>query len=161
MKVPAWALRKAQAPDRAFAHDCVNKGNYKLELPGNKATRHWMEARGWRHPLIGLESSFLEQLLSDDEHFQTALKDGIMILWVPVERYVMSETELRDYDETYKERRFDTVVSGLKEYRYAIDAGVEVEIDFTKFTSSGTFYNWVHKRYPLLEEGADDWLLSD
>ncbi|HRV83393.1 MAG TPA: hypothetical protein P5275_00925 [Saprospiraceae bacterium] len=161
MNLPNWALRKAQSPDLEFARKCMEKGHYKLELPGNKATRHWMEERGWRRPFFGLESSFLKQFLSDTEHFQAALKDQIVILWLPIERYVMSASELRDFDETYQDRRFDAVVGGLKEYRYAIDAGVEVEIDFTKFTSSSTFYTWVHKRYPLLEEGADDWLLKD
>ena len=56
---------------------------------------------------------------------------------------------------------WDWAVQALRDIRRAIDAGALIKIGSKKFTSTGNFYTWAHKRYRLLEEAPDKWILDD
>ncbi|MCB0656374.1 MAG: hypothetical protein KDC57_09580 [Saprospiraceae bacterium] len=161
MELPSWALRYAQIDDRAITKKFMAKHSAQVVFADRPRLKNWMKQRGWPRSLFGLESTFLKQMLASDERFNEAIVDQVVEIKIPVEYYVMSKEDLQSFDEAYQNGEYDAVVAGLKEYRRAIDAGVTLEIEFKKYTSTAAFYTWAHNRYHRLEEMADSWLLSN
>ena len=77
-------------------------------------------------------------------------------MFVPKDSLRISEKELHRIDRLYKQKEWDAAVVALREYRRAIDAGVIIIVGDESFKSSGSFYTWIHKRYHILEEAANE-----
>lgn len=161
MTIPNWALRKANPEDRALTEQAHKNDTTRIEFKDRSGLKAWMKSKGWKISFAFLTSSFYKQLFASDENFRLALAEGVIEAWIPKASYTVPKSFIEKVDQLYEEESWNWAVEDLREIRRAIDAGVEVEIDGEKFTKAGDFYNWAHKRYHVLEEAADKWILDD
>lgn len=160
MQLPTWALEKAEPQDRDRARNAYQKKTGRFTITNRATLKDWMKAQAWKQSRFALEGSFYKQCFQDDDYFRTALEEQVVEMWIPKQSHQVSKTDLASMDKDYNDREWAAAVAQLKDIRRAIDAGVTIEVDGQTFKSSGSFYNWAHKRYHSLEEASDDWILE-
>ena len=156
MIIPEEALRKATPEDYEYAKKLKDKGVIRIEVPNREKVKTWMKSKGWRRSWLFPNSSLQQSLFASEENFHLAISEGIVHVHVPKDSVQITEKELNRIDRLYAQKEWDSAVVALREYRRAIDAGVAVIVGDVSFTSSGSFYTWVHKRYHILEEAANE-----
>lgn len=160
MQLPKWALEKAGPQDRVRAQDAYQRKTGHFIAPEWPSLREWMRAREWKYSWLSKETAFYKQCFRNDDNFRAVLEDQIAELWIPKQSHQVSEDDLASIDKDYSDRAWSSAVAQLKDLRRAIDAGITIKVDGRTFTSSGSFYTWVHKRYHALEEASDDWIME-
>lgn len=182
---PRWALRKAAPGDRAAAarawRDGVLRTNWEpfalvyAELKLDAPPREWAETHGWRASwwawFWNADRVFLGHMLESDEHFELALAESDVELYLPKAEHTLSADDLWQLDTMYeatedqgagrRPSRWGELVAALREIRRAVEAGVVVKVDGRTLSSWGAFYAWAHERYGALEDGYDDWIGDD
>ena len=161
MDLPAWAITKATAPDRAIAKKAYEDGTAKIVFRDYASLRQWMKDNGWKKPWLFLRKSFIKQLFAHDENYRLVLRERIVEIRIPKKNVTISDKQLKDIDESYDERSWSYVVEALREMRRAIEAGVVIQVDGKTLKSWNEWYTWAHSRYYLLEEGSDKWIGDD
>ena len=161
MNVPNWALTRARFEDRIKVKKAFEKRNAHFVFKDRKKLKSWMKSKKWRTSWLFPEKSFYQALLANDENFQTALSENVVEILVPKSTYKVPEKEIEKIDQYYEQEEWDWAVECLREIRRAIDAGVVIKIGDQQFTTAGSFYTWAHKRYHILEEASDKWILDD
>lgn len=180
--IPTWALETAGPGDREQAVAAQRRGrlwtswdlhpevagrNVALRPPA-APSREWAKARGWPAPWLGFRKAFLAHMLASDESFALALAEGGVELYFPKRHHALTAEEVAELDALYEERGengrptgWGPLVSGLREIRRAVEAGVVVEVEGRRLGSWGSFYDWAHGRYHALEDGYDSWIGDD
>ncbi len=161
MKIPSWALTKAGTEDRKAVKKAFEKKNAHFVFKDRKKLKPWMKSKKWRTSWLFPEQSFYRALFENDENFQTALSENVVEIFLPKSTYEIPDKEIQEIDQHYEQEEWDWAVESLREIRRAIDAGVVIQIGDQEFTSAGSFYTWAHKRYHILEEASDKWILDD
>ncbi len=168
MNLPSWAVQAATTQDRKRFVDALPGDRATVTWPEERALRAWARAQGWPAPWFGFQKAFLAEMTKDDAHFALALDGSGIRISLPVARYVLPDSELRELDELYDARSPDNrptewgaLVEALREIRRAIEQGVEVEIEGVSFRDPWVYYGWVHARYHMLEDGYDKWVMDD
>ena len=140
----------------------------QVHWPDRKALRDWARHQGWPTSWLSFEERFLTRALKDDESFALALSGSGIEILIPKRNHTIPVEELRELDLLYDERSaagrptsWGVLVEELRGIRRAIEAGVEVEIEGRTFKEFGSFYNWAHGRYHMLEDGYDKWIGND
>jgi len=82
--------------------------------------------------------------------------------------HTLSLEELRELDALYEKRSasgrptdWGSLVEKLRSIRRMVEAGTVVEVDGKVLKSFGSFYDWAHGRYHMLEDGYDRWIGDD
>lgn len=160
---PDWALREAEAGDLARVQRLRSQLDAYTHWPESKALRKWAGQQGWRAPFFFFRSAFVAQMLESEAKFDRAIRHSGIRIKVPKAEHTFSARELADLDELYAKRSdWDSLVQELREIRRAAEAGVVIKMgENQSLTSWQGFYSWAHRRYPLLEEGADSWIGDD
>jgi hypothetical protein len=166
--LPTWALEAATPPDRARTQRASDNGTIQITWPANKVIREWAKQHGWPTPWFGFKDAFIRKMLDSDDNFALAVNQSDIQVVIPIERYTVSEEQLREFDALYEERGesgrptgWGILVAGLREIRRLVEAGIIVEVDGRTLKSFGSFYNWAHGRYHMLEDGYDSWIGDD
>ncbi|HET6446566.1 MAG TPA: hypothetical protein VFI27_18505 [candidate division Zixibacteria bacterium] len=166
--VPSWAFEKATPEMRKSVQTAQDQGNMVIEWPEKKALRFWSKQQGWPAPRFSFEGSFIKKMLESDENFAKALDETGIVVVVPTEQHTLSDEELQELDESYKERdssghptSWGGLVEELRGMRRAVEMGVVLLIEGNKLKEAGSFYTWAHGRYSLLEDGYDSWIGDD
>lgn len=157
MDLPNWALRPATANDREYAREARSKLSGTFEFTDRKGLRGWMKGKKWKASWLLLETSFFRNLFESDNNFQLALAEGIITIKLPKAAHQINKEHLDRLDKEYGAGGYDFMVEPLREIRRALEAEVGIEIEGKKMKSVSTFISWVNERYPLIEEGADEW----
>jgi len=130
--------------------------------------RGWTRQQGWPTPWFGFKDAFLRKMLDSEDNFALALSESGIQVVIPIERYTISEEQLSEFDALYEEQNefgrptgWGALVSGLREIRRLVEAGIVVEVDGKSLKRFGSFYNWAHGRYHMLEDGYDSWIGDD
>lgn len=161
MKISHWFLKKAGVDDYEKARKVLSDLDGKIEFRDRKNLYTWMKKSGWKPNWFFVEQSFRKRIVEEEKRFRQAIAEKKATIMIPVDSYRCDNKYLEDLDQDYENGDYDGMVSSLSDLRRAIDAGVLVLIDGNSFDDSSKFYNWVHKRWHLLEECADKWILSD
>lgn len=160
MSLPKWALRKAGREDYAKVNEAVQKGLADFQFQHRNRLKAWMSQHGWKKSWFFPEEAFAKQASADKQKYETAINAGIVDIRIPIEEHKIGAEELKDMDDLYGNREWDSVAHELKQYIVLLKYGVKVEVDGSIFSSTGNFYNWLHERYPVLEEAVDDWIMD-
>ena len=160
MSLPKWALRKAGIEDYAKVNAAVQKGVADFQFLHRNRLKAWMSQHGWKKSWFFPEEAFAKQASADKQKYETALNAGIVEIRIPIEEHKMGAEVLRDMDDLYVNREWDTLANDLKQYIVLLKYGVKIEAEGSYFSSAGNFYNWLHTRYPALEDAVDDWILD-
>jgi hypothetical protein len=166
---PEWALEQATADSFERVRSAHEKERLQIAWPERKALRAWAKGHGWRAPRFGFDGAFLRQMLDKEANFKLALRQSGIALQIPRREHLLSGAEIAKLDALYQERGDDGrpsdwgwLVGELREIRRAVEAGVVVQIeDGPALRSWNGFYRWAHGRYPMLEDGYDDWIGDD
>ena len=167
--IPAWAMQMATPADRDAVRRLRGESRMQVKWPSDrKALRGWARDRGWPTPWFGFEERLLTRALEDDQSFALALSGSGIEILIPKRNHTIPVEELRELDLLYDERSaagyptsWGILVEELRQIRRAIEAGVEVEIEGKTLNDFGSFYNWAHGRYHMLEDGYDKWIGND
>lgn len=100
-------------------------------------------------------------MLDTDADFALTVTESGLEIKIPVQTYTISVEALAKMDQEYEDREWGVLVTGLREIRRAVEAGVVVHVDGETLNSFGRFYNWAHNRYHALEDGHDSWIGND
>ncbi len=160
MAFPNWALRKASIEDFSRLGPAMEKGVAVIKFRDRAGLKQWMSQHGWKKSWFFLEEAFKKQISTERDKLETALNSGIVDIKIPVDRHVVGSKDLNDMDQSYESQEWDSVAGDLRQYVILLKNGVEVEVEGKTFSSAGNFYTWLHKRYPVLEEAVDDWILD-
>jgi hypothetical protein len=166
---PAWALRPANPDDQRVARAAHERGALQIAWPDRKALRSWARRAGWPTPRLGFEAAFVARLLADEASFALGLTGSGIQLHLPRQRCTISAETIAELDALYAARspdgrptRWDTLVDELRAMRRAVEAGVVLDIaGGPPLGTWGSFYDWAHARYHMLEDGADRWIGDD
>ncbi len=161
MNAPGWALTKAGSEDRKIVKEAFDKKRTNFVFKDKKSLKSWMKSKKWRTSWLFPEQSFYQAIFENDDNFQTALSENIVEIFLPKSAYKVPDKEIEKIDQYYEQEEWDWAVECLREIRRAIDAGVVIKIGDQQFTTAGSFYTWAHKRYHILEEASDKWILDD
>jgi hypothetical protein len=166
--IPTWALERATPLDRARVRRASSTGTIEITWPASKALRDWARQQGWPTPWIGFKDTFLNQMLESDDNFALALQESGIQVTIPIERYAVSDEQLRAFDELYAARSangrptdWGALVEELRGIRRLVEAGIAVEVEGRTLKRWGSFYDWAHGRYHMLEDGFDSWIGDD
>lgn len=166
--LPAWALESATAEDRERTSRARSQSNMQITWPDETVLRAWTRQHGWPTPLFSFKGKFTETMLVSDDNFALAVQESGVEIRIPAQQIIIPDEKLREFDALYDERNKDgrptgwgPLVEGLREIRRTLEAGVAVEIDGRKLNSWGSFYDWAHGRYHMLEDGYDSWIGDD
>ncbi len=168
--LPAEAWKAAGPNDRARAEKAQERGAIQITWPEKDAIKAWARQRGWPAPWFGFKDAFLKQMFERDDSFGLAVRESGIRIAIPVERHVISDRQLREFDALYEERSgsgsgrptgWGRLVEELREIRRMVEAGIVVEVDGKTLESWQGFYTWAHGRYHMLEDGYDSWIGDD
>lgn len=166
--LPSWATEPAAPNDRERAQRAHQLGMLQVTWPDKKQLKAWAKAQGWPTPFFGLHDALLKQLLSTDEAFALALHSSGLTLRIPIKQHTITAVELQKLDVLYDSRgasgrpdAWGSLVADLRQIRRLVEAGIVVTVDDQRLTSFGSFYNWAHGRYHMLEDGYDSWIGDD
>ena len=166
--LPGWALETATSEDRERTSRARSQDNMQVTWPNETDLRAWSRQHSWPRPLFGFKEKFIETMLASDDNFALAVQESAVEIRIPAQQITIPDAELREFDALYDERGengrptgWGPLVEGLREIRRAVEAGVVVVIDGRTLTSWGSFYDWAHGRYHMLEDGYDSWIGDD
>lgn len=170
--IPHWALEAAPPQDRQRAVDAYRNGTWQITWPEAKSLRAWARQHHWPAPWLGFDGKFIDKMLESDDNFELAVELSGLQVQIPREQYKVSDDQLRALDALYEQRAdmevlgsrptgWGSLVEELREMHRVVEAGVVVEIDGRKLKSVGSFHNWAHERYHMLEDGYDSWIGDD
>lgn len=161
-------MRPATPGDRESVASALRKGLAAITWPDDRTLRAWAKEHGWPAPSIGFKDAFVTKMLESDETFALALSDSGIKTSILVQDFTLPPEDLYDLDRLYAARSADgrpsdwgVLVEALREIRRAVEAGVAVEIEGKTCRDWGSFYEWAHGRYHMLEDGYDAWIGDD
>ena len=161
MNLSSWALRKATLKDREIAKQAFDNSVGKIVFSNRESLRQWMKDKGWKRSWFFLEGSFTESLFGNDENFKLALSDEVVEIFIPKDAFQITDKQLKNIDRDYEAKSWSAVVEELRDIRRAVEAGVVIQVEDKKLKTWNEFYNWAHRRYHMLEDGADKWIGDD
>lgn len=161
MLLPNWALRKAGPEDWEDAIKAIETMKAKVEFFDRKSLKAWMKSKGWKRSWIFPTMSFSKHLIRSKANYELALRENIIEIWIPKSAYRIPDAFIEEIDQFYQNESWDAAVESLRSIRRAIEAGVVIQLDDEEFKFVSSFYSWAHKRYHILEEASDQWILDD
>lgn len=171
-----WIYRAVGSDERAVACAAHEAGklltnwncpeNFRRKLckqpPMERTPKEWARSVGWPTPFFAFDKTFLATMLSDDAHYRLAMDRGGVELFVPVERYVVPDKDVKKWHRENKDpENWDALAAEFQLLCRIMNYGVPVVVEDHAYSNSSTFYSqFVCKHFRNLEDGADIFILD-